>query len=812
MTRLLILCSMLFVINTGYGQQLSQTIRGKVVDAETYAELIGVNILLMDDLQNNVGTVSDENGNFRFNNVPIGRHTLQFSYIGYNELVKPNIVLNSSKEVVLDIGMIQSTLSIDEVVVSGSKNKGQTNNEMVLISGLSISPEETNRYAGGFNDPSRILSNFAGITSTQDGSNDIIVRGNSPKYVQWRLEGIQIPNPNHFGDQSSVGGSISLLNNNLLTTSDFNTGAFVPEYGDVLSGVYDLKLRSGNNEKFEGIFGFGLLGTDLTLEGPLSKICQGASYIVNYRYSNIGLAKDLRLIELTNGVLNFQDAAFKLSFPTKKIGVFSLFGIGGKSGFEQKDVTPDFWQSPNGRTAFEGIKEDYNKSNFIYNAGLTHTINLGKETYLKTSLSYSTEKSRDEVYELMYKVNKKDGTIIVTDTLLSNRLNFNGKWNRNTYRAAMTLNHRINAKHFIQAGSRIGFIQNVFDQSRLNDANERISLVQFDKGMSNLSNFFTWKYKPNEKLTFVSGLHNFNVFLNQKSTLEPRFSLALATSSSTTFSMAYGHHSTMESVHHYFALVKDKDGTLSQVNKDLGLLKAHHIVIGFEKRWARHFSAKIETYFQSLYNLPVENLDTSSFATINEGLDFRYLDLVNKGTGKNYGIELTINKYLNKGFYFMANGSIYQSKYEALDGKERNSRFNGNYLINFLVGKEFTQLGKKKNQVFAINAKAFMGGGRKIIPLLRDANGKLDVDPVNGQFWDYNKAYGNDLEDAFQVNLSFSYKWNKLNKSHELFINIDNVTDHKGKITEYYDEEKPGLVGHQTQFGIFPNLMYRLYF
>lgn len=160
----------------------------------------------------------------------------------------------------------------------------------------------------------------------------------------------------------------------------------------------------------------------------------------------------------------------------------------------------------------------------------------------------------------------------------------------------------------------------------------------------------------------------------------------------------------------------------------------------------------------------------------------------------------------------MINTSLYESKYKSLEGIERNTLFNGNYLLNILAGKEFTKLGKKKNKTIGINAKFFYAGGQKVIPLLRDGQGNLDVDPANNRFWDYSKAYNDKIEDIYQVMVSVSYKFNRQKTSHELFLNLENVTNNKGKISEFYDESEPNKIGYVTQFGFFPNLLYRLYF
>lgn len=805
-----ILFSIIFAV-LSFAQQLTQTVRGNITDADSQLPLIGAEVVI---LESNplIGTTTDENGNFRFDEVPVGRITLAISYIGYENQTVPNIVVNSGKEVLLNFKMREALVKLNEVVVKANKVKGKALNEMAMISARSISPEQTNLYAGGFNDPSRIISNFAGVTSTQDGGNDIIVRGNSPKYVQWRLEGVQITNPNHFGDQSAVGGSISTLNNNMLATSDFYTGAFAPEFGDVISGVYDVKLRTGNNEKFESVVGIGLIGTDLTVEGPFKK-GYGGSYVANYRYSTATLIGNLGLIDLEGGVPEFQDAAFKMVFPTKKAGVFSVFGLGGWSNLSIENVTPEIWELPGDNFMQPDIEEDYKKKAHLVNTGVNHTYSINDKSYLKTTLAYSNEGIEDNIFENRLANFYDDEGNFVRDSLISRVLNFNSKLMKTTYRGAITYSNKLNAKNTIQIGSKYALFDYEFNQSRFqNDESDRFTVVDFKEDISTIRNFVSWKHRLNKDITIVSGFHNMNVLFNNKSTIEPRFAVNWKLNKTNSINFGYGLHSSMESVHNYYARVEQADGSTTEPNKDLGLLKSHHFVVGYEQRIGNNMMAKLEAYYQHLFNLPVENLDTSFYATINEGLEFKYVDLVNEGTGKNYGIEFTLEKFFSKNYYYLINASLFQSKYTALDGIERNTQFNSNYLVNVLFGKEFIKLGRKNNQTLGLNAKVFFGGGRKIIPLLRDDEGNLAVDPDNNQFWDYEKAYENDIEDVYLVIISASYKWNKPKATHEIFLNLDNVTNTKGKVTEFYDERAPNKIGHMTQFGFFPNLMYRVYF
>ena len=797
-------------ISTTFSQSLHQRVRGTVVDIDNKLPLIGATVVIAgtDPL---VGTLTDFDGNFRLENVPIGRITLQLSYIGYESQIIPNIIVNSGKEVVLELKMQESAMRLGEIVVKANAIKGDAINEMSLVSARSISSEETNRYAGGFNDPSRIMSNFAGVTSSQDGGNDIIVRGNAPKYVQWRIEGLQITNPNHFADQGSAGGSTSMLNNNLLATSDFYTAAFSPEYGDALSGVYDVKLRTGNNEKLESILGVGLLGTDLTLEGPFKKGYAG-SFLANYRYSTTGLISDLGLIDI-GGIPKFQDATFKIVLPTKKFGTFSIFGLGGSSSLFFEDVDPSLWQTPGDNGMRPDINEDLEKKSYMVNSGLNHTLTIGKNSFINTAFSFSNEGIKDNIYESRMGKKYNPNGELLRDSVISRMVNYTSTIAKSTYRGELTLNTKLNPRNRIQIGTKYTLIDYENNQSQyVVDPADRFTLVSFDENISTLRNFLSWRGVVNEKLTVVAGVHNMNVLLNNKSTLEPRLGLNWSVSNTDLITVGYGQHSTMESIHHYFVKVRQPDGTVTQPNKDLGLLKAHHYVLGYEKRIGENIRAKVEMYYQDLYNLPVANSDTSYFATINEGLEFQYVDLVNKGKGKNYGVEFTFERFFHNNYYYLVNGSLYSSKYKSLEGVERNTQFNGNYLINILLGKEFGNRGRKQNQTLGINAKIFFGGGRKVIPLLRDADGNVAVDPSNNRYWDYKKAYDDKIEDVYQVVLSASYKWNKPKATHELFLNLDNVTNNKGKLSEFYDESKPNSIGYVTQFGLFPNLLYRIYF
>lgn len=787
-------------ITLAYSQNLTQMVRGTILDIDSRLPLIGATVVIVGS-NPIIGTTTDVNGNFKFENIPIGRIALQASYIGYGSKTTSDIVINSGKESVLDITMQESVVKLAEVVIKANK-KGDAVNDMAIISARSISPEETKRFTGGFDDPSHILSNFAGVTQTASGNNDIIVRGNSPKYIQWRLEGTEITAPNHQAEQNATVAGFSCLNNKLLAASDFYTGAFSPEYGDVLSGVYDVKLRPGNNEKFEAMAGVGIMGTDFTAEGPFKKGYAG-SYLINYRFSNIALLQSLNLVTIPGIKTTFQDANFKVVLPTKKMGTFSFFGLGGIDNLKVIDLKQDIWKTPGTDQMMPDLIQDFNKDNFLSNIGMNHTLILNNKSYIKTALSYSNFSMNDDVYE---------STITETDTV-GRKLNYSSRIKTSTYKGAITYNNKINTKNRIQIGMVYSLVNEGNNQSQLEaDRINRFTLIDYNGNITSLQNFVSWKHNFNDDLSLVAGFHNMNVFLNHKSTIEPRIAVNWKLDNTSSVLAGYGKHSTMENIHNYFTRVKQPDGSIIEPNKDLGLLKADHFVLGYQKNITKSLSAKVEVYYQGLYNLPVENNDTSYYATINEGSDYRYVPLVNKGTGKNYGIEATLERFFNDHYYFLINGSLFDSKYKALEGVWRNTKFNSNYLVNVLFGKEFDKLGKTQNKTLTLNAKVFFSGGQRYIPLLRDTNGNLAVDPTNNQFWDYSKAYDKTLDNFFCLNLSASYKINKPKATHEIFLDLCNLTNNLGKLSEYYDASKPDKIGYITQGSFMPNLMYRVYF
>jgi hypothetical protein len=683
---------------------------------------------------------------------------------------------------VLNIELKEALTQIDEVMVKARKNKGDILNEMALISSRSFSVEETKRYAGSFQDPSRMVSAYAGVTGDPDGSNSIVVRGNSPKGIHWRLDGVEIPNPNHFANEGETGGPINALNSELLSNSDFYTGAFSPEYGDVLSGVFDIKMRSGNNQKREYSIGVGVLGTDITLEGPFKRN-YGGSYLVNYRYSSLALLDQLNLVHF-DGVPKYQDAAFKINLPTRKMGTFSLFGLGGISHIYAQDTESE---------ESDRIVEKIDMGAHLGTIGLNHTFSVNPNSFFKLSLSVSENGNN-------YFEEQADSTDFFLNT-------GKGDLNKTRLSAALTFNSKMNARSRLVTGLRFSSsFYNMTAKSYDSDLNRFVNRIDLMSNAGMAQGFISWKYRLNNNLTFVSGLHGLYFSLNDEISLEPRMALNWQAAPKLAFTMGFGIHSKVESIITYYTQLTDANGIIETPNKNLGLSKAGHIVAGCAYRISENLNSKIDLYYQELYHIPVENSDTSTFSILNTDEGYVEVALTNKGTGRNYGLEYTLEHYFNRKSYFLLTASLYNSTYTAKDGVTRNTRYNGNYSFNFLAGKEFSVGSGTKANVLSINARFLYSGARRYLPVDLEAS-RMAKETV----YDYTRAWENKLDDVLQLNLSVSYRMNRSKASHELVIDMVNVLGGNARTWEYYNKYTD-RIAYYNQLEFLPNIMYRVHF
>jgi hypothetical protein len=763
-------------------QELFQTIRGTIIDQDANFPIIGANVIVIDS-DPILGSSTSLDGKFIIQKVPVGRVSLKVSCIGYEEITLPNLLITSSKELVLDISLTESVVKMDEIVISSTPDNGVVLNEMATVSARAFSVEETKRYAGSFNDPARMVSSFAGVMPAPEGDNYIAVRGNSPKGNQWRLEGIEIPNPNHFSDEGATGGPINALNSAMLANSDFFTGAFPAEYGNAFSGIFDMRLRNGNNSQREHSFSIGALGIDFTMEGPFKKT-SNSSYLFNYRYSTLALLENTGIVNF-DGVPKYQDLSFKINLPTSNAGVFSFFGLAGKSNLKHELPSEE--------------NEDIIVSKFNVNSelavmGLNHSIPLSRNTFIESGISVSENGS---LYDELDLVDTNEYQLLADEKL-----------RKYTMIGKTSLHSKINAHHKISSGIIYTHFFYDFFTEYWDKPTDEMVVEQDEQGNSGLLQVYgNWKYRINDKLTFVGGLHYLNNLLNETHSVEPRAGLKWHFTPTQSLNFGFGIHSRMESLPTFFVQTQTENGIISQPNYWLGFPKSRQYVIGYQNFFTPNLMMKVEAYYQDLYDIGVENDQNSSFSMLNAVSWYTERELINEGSGYNYGLELTLERYFADTYYFMLTGSLYNSKYKALDNIERDTRFNGNYVGNFLFGKEFIFAKKPgKSKILSINAKISYIGARRFSPIDLEESREYGYTRV-----DESKAFTLSGDDIFIANLGIAYRINKRKTSQEIKLDIQNITNANGMVDQYYNSATDEIE-YVYQLGMLPNIMYTIEF
>jgi len=756
--------------------QYKGVIRGVVKDTDTGGTLPGATIMVL-GTDPVLGTVTDPDGKFTIKEVNVGRQSLGISFLGYEPVTLSNLLVGTGKELYLEIELRESITALTTVVVTASEDNSVALNDMAIVSARSFSVEETKRFAAGVSDPARMITAYAGVSGNGgDDENGIVIRGNSPRGLLWRLEGMEIPNPNHFATEGASSGAISLLSANTLSRSDFYTGAFPAEFGNALSGAFDIVLRNGNNEKSEKAFQASVLGLEAALEGPIN-VNTGDSYLVNYRYSTLSLFTKLGVkIVGEDQETAYQDGAFKVFLPSKNAGDFSFYGIGGKS-------TDAF--KPTGGRYRESTESDMGVM------GMSHLLRLNPRTNLKSGLAYSATSTRG----------------ITTDPDSNEPYDYTDKKVKTFLRASTRIRTKFNARHVLESGLTYTQLAYDFNETETSTEGGVTTTSQFfdqDGKSSMMQAYVSWRYRITDNLSLVNGAHLLYFNLNDNMTIEPRSALRWQFKENQSLSLGFGIHSRIESLEYYLANLTE-NGVTTNPNRDLGFTKARHFVLGYDRSLGANWNLKAETYLQKLFNVPVSRDMANPFSSLLLSDGYIETPLVNEGTGTNYGLELTLQRSFNNNFYMLFSGSVYEATYKARDGVKRNTPFNSNFGMNLLTGKEFV-IGKSGENLLGLNLRATWGGNKRFIPIDLEASRQEGT-----EVWDQNNAYAQRHPDFFKVDFQFSYRINKPNSTHEFRLELLNLTNRRNVRESFYNDNIQNIeFDYQTR--LIPGIGYRIEF
>ncbi len=635
--------------------------------------------------------------------------------------------------------------------------------------------------------------NYAGVSMADDKVNGIVIRGNSPSGVLWRLEGIEISNPSHFGQQGTTGGPISMLNSNLLATSDFFSSAFPAEYGNATAGVFDLRLRDGNKNRFSGTAQIGFNGFELGLEGPIwfGDNKPRGSFIANYRYSFLDFVNKIMKLDFGMGsaLPKYQDFAAVAHIPTTKAGDFKFITLIGKSAI-------NIGRSFDLEAAIEDNllqATDYTSSLSLY--GLTHQIAIGKQKngFLKSGISYQR-----------FNTGTSMDSIDFTNEQYAVR--YRGMSNEDKIAAFTQFKYRFNTKNNLTVGlNSTTFLTNLKDSGYIAEAMPFYVYELKTKASTLLQAHATWQHKFTDELTLNLGVHGQYYLLSNEIIGEPRVGLKWQFSPKQSLSFGYGMHSQIQSRDLYFYTAADKG--LSIDNTKLKSTRSHQVVLGYDFSFAKDFRIKAEAYYQYLYKVPVA-VDMPQWSGLNMG-PVNYFNkalpdsILNNGTGQNVGLEITFEKFFSKGYYLLATVSLFDSKYKGEDGVLRNTGFNTNYIVNLLGGYEL-KLGKIHFLNFSV--KGTFSGGNPYIPV------DLDASIAAGrEVLDWDRAFTVRNPYHLRLDAKIAYKVVLKKATIEWAFEAQNILNRKHLFAQYYNTATESI-GEITQMPFTPMFLFRVTF
>lgn len=766
------LCVILFLIlgfiEAARAQMTSQTLRGRLMDAITNQPLVGANILL-DDAS---GTTSDSSGQFRFEGVPSGRHDLRFTFIGYDTLRASDVIVRSGQESYLNFLLDPVTTTMALITITGKAGGISTMTPSQEI----ITRESVLRYPATYFDPARLATAYAGVSGLNDQANGMSVRGHSPNALGWRLQGVEIVNPNHTpnagtpGDRTTAnGGGVNMISAQLFSDTRFFRGLLPGRYGNATSGLIDMYLREGNDQRWRYTAQIGLIGIDAAAEGPISRN-SGASVLANYRYSTVGLLSAMGL-DLGDEEINFQDLAINLNLPLKKNGSLSVFAIGGTS--------ENIFMSDPDTTIWEENKDQFD-------IDFEHTIGiLGARLTIPLSQNGS--------WHTAAAISGMDGSRFArpseSGNAISDRTERDEYWQTKASIQSylqLALAQRQSLTLGVSLLQQQDFLRATINaQALVNDRMDRL-LVQ---------PYAIWRTRLSDKWQAEASIRGF--FLSDaESRFEPRATLSWQASPNSQIQLAYGWQHQRQPVQVELA-----------ANNRFDAYRVAQSSISWTHKFHTTTRLTVAGYYQQLIDLAVSAEVSDAFNAINLLENYQLGALSTTGEGKNLGFEVTLEKTPKDGWYYLLTASIYEATYQGSDGIWRDSRWNGQYTANGILGREWVLAPKKeKDRLLGANIRMSAMGGFRTSPIDEEAS-----ELAQTTIFDTENAFSEQLGAFSRIDLRIFFRKDHPKRTTTLALDIQNLTNAENEAFRYYDPLTQEIVV-KNQLGIIPLLSYRIQF
>ncbi len=721
----------------------SGVINGKITDKETQAP---VNDAIIEVIGLNTKTSSDEKGNFEFKNIPYGTYQLKISSLGYETLVKTDIVVLSSRPAAVTVELMVSNITTEEIDVEGKYFQKSTDES---TSNYNLDFEEIRRAPGAVEDISRMVQILPGISPANDQRNDLIVRGGSPAENLTMIDGIEIPNINHYPTQGSTSGPIGMINVKFINSVDFSTGGFSARYGDKLSSVMHLSFREGYRKKFLSDINLSTAGFGGVFEGPL--FTTKGSFMFSVRKSYLNLIRGaIRLA----AVPDYWDFNLKTVYDFNPNTKLTFVGVGGldKISFEgeSSEISDD---NPYGKA-----KGDQKQ----FTAGF-NLKTLFKKGYVQTVLANSTAYTNIENRDL-----NTDAMKFYYDSFESD------------YNAKSEVFYQINSANNIIFGGGARYIKFNYDNF-FNADTTSFGYVIPEINVSRKDKFYKASAFTQYTLKLLTGRLIMNAGLrydyfsgiNDKNAVSPRLGISYSILPTTTISASTGiYYQAPE----YIWLMSDER------NKNLKFISANHYIAGIEHLFSADLRFSVEGYYKDYKNYPVSLL-VPTYVLISGGTEngpnLIFGEAVSAGYGYSRGIDVSLHKKLTgSGFYGMLNYSLAESKITALEGGERPGSFDYRHNITVIAGYQLAN-------DWLVGLKFRYTTGRPYTPI--DAEASTIAGREVSDFANFNSSRYRDYN---RLDLRVDKKWNFKKLSIVSYIELQNVFNTENVYQYFWNEYK----------------------
>lgn len=765
----------------------AQTLRGTIRAADDGQPITGATVTVFGSKSETapISLASNPEGEFSFEGLRVGYYRCEVIALGYEPRYLTEIQVTAGKEQVLEIDLRRSNATLPEVTIAATQTGKRP---MQPLSEIPLTRDQTLRFPAMFFDPGRLAAAYPGVSQTDDGTNMMSIRGNSPAMLRWRIEGLDIVNPNHLPNAGTIydaptaaSGGVLMFSAQMLDNSSLLTGAFPAGYGDAVAGVMDMNLRNGNTRQHEFTAQAGLVGLDLAAEGPMKK-GKDNSYLFNYRYSTVGLLGQLG-VSFGDEQINFQDLSFKLNLNGKKGGKYAIFGLAGLSEntFRHKEDTSEI--------KYDKERYDIDFQSRTGVVGGSGRWRLNARNSLKAVLAYSSQRN-DWKKQLPAESEANN-----SDARVEERIGASLEWRlallQNQFSAGVQAYRNYFAGHVF------------YERKPAPIGPDNVVIYNRDLAYINAQPWLRWDWTArNGRLnTQLSAQFHYNDVYGHFDPA-PRGLLTYRINSKHKISASAG--------------LYKQDAPVWMQYKDARILPIENIVpyissfqTGIRHTWnpVPFWKISAEIFTQNTQNIPGFNSPGNSLLNTPEFIA-EFPILRSNTTARNYGLELGAERNLQTGWFLAVNGTLLQSEYQTDGGQWLDSRWDIGHMANVTFGKEWQrEKTATLTRTIGVGIRGVWSGGFRE-PDIDYAASEAENRTVYNESQGYYRKY----PDYFRADIRVYWKRSLGDRRNSTFaLDLQNLTGQQNLAYHYYDPYRNNVV-NKYQLGTIPNFSWRVEF